>query len=392
METKICSFCGLEYPATEEKCPLCGHYETLPEEDEYVEPTPAPRPTQQKRSGRRTGARVAPSSSRIPRWLTVLTCLILALAVVIFVLFLLSYTGVFDRAPASDVSGSLDLPVEDETQPTDTVEPDTVEPTQETVLCTGLTLNTSTYFPSSVGETYQLVATLVPSDCTEEIFWSSSNALICSVSDDGLITVLSNEDDATITASCGAYSATCYVEASALATETTSDPDAEHSISSEDITFFSAGESTTLRLSNTESGDQITWQSADESLVVVSSDGKVTAVAPGTTNVTATLNGKTYTCIVRCNFTNSDSAESGSETAETGRYTLSHEDVTLHYLENETFRLTLSGYDGTVIWSTSDASVCTVSDSIVTAQGAGTANITAIVGGQTYTCVVRCIQ
>ncbi len=400
METKICSFCGMEYPASEEKCPLCGHSEVLPDEEAYgVEETAAPaREPEAKRPRRRTGARVAPSSSPIPKWLVVLTCIILALAVIIFVLFLLSRAGVFDvKTPDS---GAVTLPMEDENKPVDNTgsgdaadnTDSSSDPAVRPVLCTSLTMNRTEITPQAVGDLIALSATPEPADTTDEIVWSSSNPMVCSVSDDGTVMVVAPGDDVVITAMCGAQTATCIVKTSALEdAPEQSDPDANHSISAEDITFFTKGESTTLRLSNTKDGDEIVWQSDDESIATVT-DGVVQAVGRGTTNVTATLSGKTYTCIVRCNFTNDATAESGAETAESGTYQISHEDVTLHYLEHESFRLTLGGYEGSIVWTSSDASVCTTDGSVITAQGAGTAKVSAIVGGTTYTCIVRCIE
>ena len=396
METKICSFCGMEYPASEEKCPLCGHSEVLPDEEAFgMEETAAPRrEPETKRPRRRTGARVAPSSSPIPKWLVVLTCIILALAVVIFVLFLLSRAGVFDVK--SPDSSTVTLPMEDEDKPVDDTgsgdaadnTDSSADPAVTPVLCTGLTMNRTEITPQAVGDLIALSATPEPADTTDEIVWSSSNPMVCSVSDDGTVMVVAPGDDVVITAMCGAQTATCIVKTSALEdAPEQSDPDANHSISAEDITFFTKGESTTLRLSNTKDGDEIVWQSDDESVATVT-DGVVQAVGRGTTNITATLSGKTYTC----NFTNDATAESGAETAESGTYQISHEDVTLHYLEHEAFRLTLGGYEGSIVWTSSDASVCTTDGSIVTAQGAGTAKVTAIVGGTTYTCIVRCIE
>lgn len=415
METKICSFCGMEYPASEEKCPLCGHSEVLPDEETYItEPvvaTPRRREPETRRPRRRTGARVAPSSSPIPKWLVALTCIILALAVVIFVLFLLSRAGVFDSKPAQD--GSVQLPIGDEggkddqdtpddtTTPVEPGTPSTDEQPVDPVLCTGLTLNRDEITPQSVGDIIQLSAIPTPANTTDEIIWSSSNPMVCSVSSDGTVMVNAPGNDVIISASCGAMTATCIIRVSNIGGEPEqSDANANHSISASDITLFTKGESTTLRLTNTKDGDEIVWESEDPEIASVNSNGYVKAEGRGTTNVTATLNGKTYTCIVRCNFTNSDGAESGSTSgtvtradgAEYGGYTISHEDVTLHYLENESFRLTLGGYEGTIVWTSSDTSVCKTNGSIVTAVGAGTAKVYALVGSTTYTCVVRCVE
>ncbi len=411
METKICSFCGMEYPASEEKCPLCGHSEVVPEEEEPAEPQqPFPTASNARETApacRRTGARAA-SGSAIPRWLIALTCVILALALAIFVLFLLAYTGVIganDPSSNADNSGSVSLPIDEQENPAASKDEeqenqedqtptedgqDNTDETPLTVACTSLTFTSAVYTPSEVGEEYMLSAVVTPADCNEPITFTSSNPAVCSVDDRGTITVLSAGEDVTITAVCGSQTAECLIQVSALE-DAPSDPDVEHALSATDITFFTAGESTTLRLSNTTSGDAVVWESEDPSIVEVDENGFVTAVAPGTVDVTATLNGETYTCIVRCNFINSPgSAEDG--TAETGRYTISHEDVTLHYLENETFQISLTDYDGTVAWTSSDTDVCTVEDGVVTAVGSGTARVSATVGGTTYSCIVRCIE
>lgn len=396
METKICSFCGMEYPASDEKCPLCGHSDVLLTEDYVTDTEPAPRParTQQNRSGRRTGARVA-QSSPVPRWLVVLTCIVLALAVVIFVMFLLSYTGVFDK-DAPDNS-SLTLPVDDDNaassgELTDdesaTGDNNAADTTAQTVACTGLSLTKDVYTPDSVGDSFTLSAVVTPADCNEAIYWKSSDESICSVDEFGVVTVLSEGEDVTITAVCGNYTASCVIAVSQIG-PMVSDPDAEHELNLTDITFFSAGESATLRLSNTLEGDVLVWESEDEGVASVNENGVVKAVNRGTVDVNVTINGiKTYTCIVRCGFAEIED----TNTAETGAYSISHKDVTLHYLEHETFRISLTDFDGTVYWTSSDTSVCTVSDGIVRAEGPGTASVSATVGGVTYSCIVRCME
>ncbi len=406
METKICSYCGMEYPASDERCPLCGHREALPAVDEYLsEPeaaVSAPRPRQQQqqtRSGRRTGARVAPSSSPIPRWLVVLTCVILALAVIIFVMFLLSYTGVFDREVPDD--GSVSLPMNGESDqtgddPSDSVtDPDDQSQNPsggntglQTVACTGVTLTQDVYTPEEIGDDYILSAVVTPANCNEPIYWESSDPTVCTVSDNGVVTVIAEGDDVTITATCGAYSASCVIEVSVLGPKISA-PGTDHSLDREDITFFSVGETTTLVPGNTLPDDEITWESDDTSIATVTQSGYVTAVNRGTTTVRAIVNGESFPCIVRCQF--AEVVDSG--TAESGSYAISHTDVTLHYLENETFRLSLIDFDGTVVWTSSNAAVCTVSDNnIIRAEGPGTANVSATVNGVTYTCIVRCME
>lgn len=56
------------------------------------------------------------------------------------------------------------------------------------------------------------------------------------------------------------------------------------------------GKSKTLTVKNTKKTP--TWKSSKKSVATVSKKGKVTAKAPGTTTITATVSGKKYTCKV----------------------------------------------------------------------------------------------
>ena len=56
-----------------------------------------------------------------------------------------------------------------------------------------------------------------------------------------------------------------------------------------------AGKSIKAKLSGTKQGMRATYSIADESIAVVTADGKIAGLTPGTTTLTATLGGKTYT-------------------------------------------------------------------------------------------------
>ena len=70
------------------------------------------------------------------------------------------------------------------------------------VPCTGITLNQSSI---SITDT----ATVTPSDTTDSVLWVSSDEMVATVNG-GVVTAVSN-GIATITATCGNYSATCSV-------------------------------------------------------------------------------------------------------------------------------------------------------------------------------------
>ena len=77
------------------------------------------------------------------------------------------------------------------------------------VWCTGISLNKNNVTFNDIDDTDTLVATVSPVNTTEEVVWYSSNSSVCTV-DLGVITA-KDYGNATITATCGAYSASCSV-------------------------------------------------------------------------------------------------------------------------------------------------------------------------------------
>jgi hypothetical protein len=76
------------------------------------------------------------------------------------------------------------------------------------VPCTGISLNTNTLTFTAEG-TQTLTATVTPDGCTDEITWESDNVSVATVKN-GVVTPVS-DGNATITAVCGEYSASCTV-------------------------------------------------------------------------------------------------------------------------------------------------------------------------------------
>ena len=88
-----------------------------------------------------------------------------------------------------------------------------IEPPAEQIPCTGITLDQTTLTFDGAG-TQTLTAMVMPSDTTDTVVWSSDDASVASVSG-GVVTAKAN-GSATITATCGAYSATCAVSVSGI--------------------------------------------------------------------------------------------------------------------------------------------------------------------------------
>lgn len=83
----------------------------------------------------------------------------------------------------------------------------------ERVPCTGITLNKSSLSFDDISITETLIASVTPYDCTDAIVWSSSNDSIVTVSTNGVVTA-QDVGTATVTATCGTFTATCSVNIS----------------------------------------------------------------------------------------------------------------------------------------------------------------------------------
>lgn len=84
----------------------------------------------------------------------------------------------------------------------------TEEPTVP-VPCTGITLDKTELAFSNTETIVTLVATVTPSDTTDQIEWSVDNSGVATV-DNGVVKAIAN-GSCVVTATCGAYSATCAV-------------------------------------------------------------------------------------------------------------------------------------------------------------------------------------
>ena len=150
-------------------------------------------------------------------------------------------------------------------------------------------------------------------------------------------------------------------------------------LSQTEASMIVGGETLTLTPTFTPSDASIktvTWTTSDASVATVA-NGVVTAVGAGTATITATAtNGtddtsddKTATCTVTVSYVNV-SGVTLSQTA--AAMTVGGETLTLTPTVAPS-----NATNKTVTWTTSDASVATVADGVVTAVGAGTATITA---------------
>lgn len=178
--------------------------------------------------------------------------------------------------PAIDCNFGIDLSISG----TSTVKP---------VAAEGVSLNNDAV-KLVKGNSTTLSASLTPSNATDSVTWKSSNTAIASVSN-GKVTGVSAGTVA-ITATAGSFSATCAV--------TVTEVPAEQITLSKDTLSLAKGKTSTLTatVTPTDTTDSLSWKSSNTAVAKVS-NGKVTAVAPGTATITATAGSQKAVCTVK---------------------------------------------------------------------------------------------
>ncbi len=109
----------------------------------------------------------------------------------------------------------------------------------------------------------------------------------------------------------------------------------------------------------------VTWESSDTKVATVDSNGKVTAVAPGTATITVTTknNGKTATCTV---------------TVPSTEVTISKTSLSMVNGTTAILTATANGPGATINWTSSNQTVATISSTgVITAKAVGSITITA---------------
>ncbi|MEG3025627.1 MAG: Ig-like domain-containing protein, partial [Aeromonas sp.] len=240
----------------------------------------------------------------------------------------------------------------------------------------------------AVGQSSQLAASGTYSDgttkdVTADVHWSSSNPAVATVSLAGQVTAVS-PGSATIIGTLDGESATIPVTVTNAVLNA-----GGLNITTPPLTLAAGltGQLTaTGSYSDGSSADvtaNVQWSSSDPAIATVSQTGLVTAVAPGSTTITGTLDGQTATISVT--VTNA--------TLNTGGLTISTPPLTLAAGQSSQLAANGSYSDGSTInvtanvqWSSDNPAVATVSSTgLVTAVNPGFATITGILDGQTAT-------
>ena len=231
-----------------------------------------------------------------------------------------------------------------------------------------------------IGDSTSLTATVNPSDATEKgVTWSSSNSGVVSVNANGGLTAVSvGTATITVTTAEGGKSASCAVTVTDIP-ELTFDKKA---------VTLGVGESATIacQLDGAAiANDQLAWSSAQAGVATVE-NGVVTAVAVGTTTITAKTADNKSVCA--CEVTVVKKVESVA---------LDQAEMRVVKGAQATLTATITPSDATntnVIWTSSDERIATVEKGVITAKTCGEVTITVTTedGEKTATCLVTVYQ
>lgn len=160
----------------------------------------------------------------------------------------------------------------------------TVTISTEQIPATAIELNKAT-LDLTVGGNETLTATVTPSNSTDTVEWSSDKLNIATVDENGKVTAVA-VGEATITAKAGNFEAKCTVTVKEKEPETKP----VTNITIEGAKSVNAGSEITLtaNVNNDATNKTVTWDSSDKTVATIDSNGKVSGLKKGTTNITAT--------------------------------------------------------------------------------------------------------
>lgn len=365
MNKVICDVCGTDYPETAARCPICGCARAQGGQTVAGNSTEEVKTYTYVKGGRFSKANVRkrlkasqqqnvikqPEPVREPSkddyddedefdeeeldgvsnkgLILIVILLLLAIIAVSSYIAIAFFGGRTDRKP-------------NYTQPTQSTQqsvPESTEPSNKDIPCTGLELNDNSIKLDNADVPWELRPQVQPADTTDVIEFISADTSVARIEKKGNVAYVYavNSGETTITVRCGSFEAvlpvvieldTSITEPSDPSipddptepsdgptdpsqtepiTEPTTEPtvpsepaDVELKLNSKDFSLFSKGESHQLYNGELDRS-KITWSSDNESVATVE-DGKVVAVGPGRTTIHAVYEGQEVTCIVYCQF------------------------------------------------------------------------------------------
>lgn len=230
------------------------------------------------------------------------------------------------------------------------------------------------------GKTETLQIIVSPSDATEyALIWSSSDESVATVSTNGLVTAVSR-GSTYIKVSCGDVSAMCLVTVKNESDFASTDISLNYS-----EIFLNLGTSQTLVATVVSSevlNESIVWTSSDSNVASINSAGLLISKSTGSTTITASIAGKSASCTVTVT----------SSIIPLESVNLSSQAVSLGIGGTQSLSaspIPTNSTEQTVSWLSNNEEIATISKTgLVTGVSAGTAIITAQIGGKTATCIV----
>ena len=221
-----------------------------------------------------------------------------------------------------------------------------------------------------------LTATILPTDADDKtLTWKSSNPNVATVQN-GVITAV-GKGTATITAtSANGKTATCTVTVIVTVTNVVLDKESHNMAVGDELVLHAT-------VNPTDATDpSVRWSSSDEGVATVDAQGKITAVSAGTATITVTTaNGLTDTCTITV-------ASVAINLNETALQIMVGNSQALTAIFTPAYTMNQA-----VIWSSSNTSIATVENGVITAVKSGTVTITAtaVAGGSSATCTVTVV-
>lgn len=407
MSKIICDICGTTYPESADQCPICGCTKEMLEQflaDEMLQkeaaPAPAPAPVPEQ-------AAVDANDVDLPQddaepmddeysedfedeeeEESRSNVFLIALLVVVIVA-LLAVTGfIFVKYFLPNMGGETVPPT---TQAVPTTEALPTETTVPTIPCESLVLTSGgTVELTKPGQNWLLNVMVLPEDTTDRLTYATSNPAVAVVNEDGRVTAV-GEGEAVITISCGDEFVECViicafvqetepVETEPVETEPTKDPNETE----EDPIDPDATEP--------EDPSQSTEPAETEPAGTEPAETDPAETEPAETEPAETEPAETEPAETEPAETEPAETEpQPTKPADGIVLTLSHTDLTFR-VPGVWFQLKVTeGLDvKDVQWITTDSSVASVYNGMVTVMGPGTCTIIAKYQGQEVRCVVRC--
>lgn len=309
MSKVVCELCGTSYPQTATRCPICGCVraadaqviqDAQPEAGSYTyvkggrfSKANVRKRSQAKAGGEETGKEQ--SNKKLAGLLIVLLALVVILAFMI-AMIVITWNNQNPQPGVQESTGPA------------------------TVACQGISLSHAGITLTQENEIWILETGVSPADCTDPVFYSSSDPSVATVSETGKITCI-GAGETVITVTCGQFSQECKVKCEfVVETEPPTLPPQGITLNRKSITADFEGYSWIL-YSGEVPVEDIVWTSDDPS-VATFVNGEFTAVGEGTTMVHADYNGVRTSCQIVCNFQLEEEEMNGEEGETAGDYKL----------------------------------------------------------------------